>query len=102
MVINISDGENKNEEPLNSTVGFTVGGFPLRYWEDWEADCKENYKGRYWMKIWADHQSSQNIQFFKIVLDEINDIKKRIEELESKPKEETKKDEEEPKMLGQR
>lgn len=98
-MIDIEDGENKEKEEVNATAGFTVGGFPLRYWEEWEEDCKENYRGRYWMKIWADHQSSQNIQFFKIVLDEINDIKKRVAELESQPKEEAK-TEEEPRTLG--
>ena len=100
-MIDISDGENKEKDAVNATAGFTVGGFPLRYWEEWEADCKENYKGRYWLKIWADHQSSQNIQFFKIVLDEINDIKRRLAEMENKPKEE-KKEDDDIKLLGQR
>ncbi len=87
----------KKNERVNATVGMTVGGFPARYFGDWEADCRERFAGTYWMKMWNDHQAGQQIGFFQVVLDEINELRKRIESLEAKP---AKNELEKPKLIG--
>jgi hypothetical protein len=36
-----------------------ASGFPIKMWEEWKKQCKEQYGDVYWMKIWTDHLKAQ-------------------------------------------
>lgn len=64
-------------------VSMPVGSFPLKLWQEWEQDCKENFNGIRWMKIWNDHLKAKNnnlefeVELYKV---EMEKQKEKVEE----------------------
>ena len=73
------------------TVALTAGAFPLDLFKEWDADCKEKFGGLRWMKIWNDHIAAQSVDIFRVLLEEIERLKSRIDSLEGKEQKEQKK-----------
>lgn len=42
-------------EGKSAVVHMPVGGIPYNIWKEWEDDCKKNYSGVRWAKLWNDH-----------------------------------------------
>jgi len=40
-------------------VFIPVGGFPLAHATEWISDCKNNYAGIRWAKMWTEHVKAQ-------------------------------------------
>lgn len=43
-----------------------AANFPIKLWEEWKRQCKEQYGDIYWIKVWADHTKAQ--EYDKIVI----------------------------------
>lgn len=39
----------------NGSFGLFAGSFPAKQAEEWERDCKDNFNGCRWLKMWSDH-----------------------------------------------
>lgn len=72
--------------------------FPILFWEEFEADCKENFNNTYYLKIMADHEYRKSMQSVTqlIIQDlanlqaEVVDLRAEVEELREQPKQEEK------------
>ncbi len=71
----------KIRERAMGTVGFTVAGFPVEMWKDWENDCKRNFGDCRWIKMWNDHLRAKDNEFRQFVLKKIKELETRIEVL---------------------
>ena len=73
----------------DDTISVPASGFPKRFWIEWEKDCKDNFNGCRWMKMWNDHLI---VMQFK--------MQEMIDELQSNHKNEAEERKEELKMFG--
>lgn len=59
--------------------GLFMGGFPQHLAQEWETDCKTQFKGVRWMKAWTDWKTAQalipQVQLFQL---EINRLQEEL------------------------
>lgn len=41
-------------------ISMPVGRVPYKQWLEWEQQCKSEYNGNRWLKIWTDHNRIKN------------------------------------------
>jgi len=58
---------------------------PILVWEEWEADCKENFNNTYFLKMLYDHRFRKDMnEFTHNLLYEMNALSDELFELKSK------------------
>lgn len=70
----------------NAFVSMPVGNIPLKLWQEWESDCKVNFSGNRWAKIYHDHLKVREFDLMtevQMLREEID--KARTEEVEDNP-----------------
>jgi len=80
--------EKIEEKRKNATLTITCSGFPFRLWKEYDKDCMEKFGNCRWMKMWHDHLAAKQLDVFTTLMNEIEELKFRIEKLEKKPREE--------------
>ena len=83
------EAEKNDRDRAQGTRGFHISGFPIEFWDDWDADCKENYGDCRWIKIWNDHMKTKEANKYQFLLNKINKLEERLDEVDVK-KEDTK------------
>lgn len=82
---------NEGVEEKKALLSFTTSGFPFRLFKEWNKECIEKFGNCRWMKMWHDHLMAKQIDVFVVLIEQIESLKKRMDNLElsliSKPKE---------------
>ena len=47
---------NEDEHTYHTLI---AGNFPVKLWQEWKKQCKEQFNDIYWHKIWTDHIKAQ-------------------------------------------
>lgn len=56
--------------------------FPLLFWEEFEADCKENFNNTYYLKIMADHEYRKSMQSItQLIIQDLAKLQMEVMEL---------------------
>jgi len=84
-----------SEHRSQGTVVPKVSGFPIDLWREWEVECKSNFGDCRWMKIWHDHLRAREFEEFKTLINKLNALEIRINNLEKKKEEENEKEDKE-------
>ena len=68
---------NERKRPAES-IAPVMAGFPLKLWEQWDRDCKENYGDCRWMKAWNDHLRARETVQVDFLMQEILELKAEL------------------------
>lgn len=79
----------ENETEPNVILKVTASAFPMRLFNEWDANCKERFGDCRWMKMWNDHMAAKNVEMYIELNNQLIELRKRVELLEKEP--ETKK-----------
>ena len=78
------DHVNDTDKPRSTvTHVITCSGFPDRIWQEWNESCREDFGDCRWMKMWMDHLSAKQNDLLKILLNELSEVKRRLDAIES-------------------
>jgi len=64
----------KHREGEGPIVSFITSSVPFHLWKEWDIDCKQNFGGSRFLKLWHDHCKSKNI----LLSEELEVLKKEI------------------------
>jgi len=70
----------------NTSLTVSCSSFPFKLWKSWDSDCIETFGNCRWMKMWHDHLASKQLDVFGVLMEQIEELKFRLDKLEKKPK----------------
>ena len=82
MVIENFEERNKKKDG----VGIFVGNFHFKIFQEWDNSCRTIFGNCRWMKMWHDHLASKQLDVFGVLMEQIEELKFRLDKLEKKPK----------------
>ena len=72
-----------NEKRDSLTI--SANSFPFKLWNEWDSDCIETFGNCRWMKMWHDHLASKQLDVFRVLMEQVEELKFRLDKLEEKP-----------------
>ena len=82
------------EEGKPPTISIQASGFPLSSFKEWDESCKENFGDCRWVKIIHDHNVAKASAALNLILERLELLESRLEQIETKPQEEPVEDKE--------
>lgn len=59
-------------------VSIPFGEFPMIKWEEWNEDCKKNFRGCRWFKAYSDHLKAKNSEENKQLWNKITELEAKL------------------------
>ena len=76
------DERTDESKRAQGTRSFTVSGFPIPNWNEWEKDCQKNFGDCRWIKMWYDHQQSKRSDQNYLLESKIVELEVKVIKLE--------------------
>ena len=66
----------------DTTKSFGVSAFPIKQWDEWDKDCKDNFGDCRWIKMWRDHEKSKSSEKIELIEERLARLEGKFEKKE--------------------
>jgi hypothetical protein len=73
------------EEGKPPTISIQASGFPLSSFKEWDESCKKDFGDCRWVKIIHDHNVAKASAALNLILDRLEILESRLEQIEAGP-----------------